>query len=264
MPNILSASGSPPRHIRDQLKKLEAHAEHLLDGILWLKERHAMFRPMLDKQVLDSRGASRKRHGFMTIRRTLFFSCVLDIANLCLDGDDRTSSITNIVRMLTRDPLLLSELRRKYSVWVSSHTAEEQADPDVMRSIRALEQENAAKRAAEFDQRYEHLLVLWESLQPEKTLLAFKEMRDKLLAHPGLIYEDRKHKPLDIGKMGLRWDDIGAMIDRMQGVTEAIGHVARAASFAWDHADEQHQRHAREYWAVDVEHTIVEEGTRSS
>lgn len=259
-----SASTSLPRPHRLQEQKLVAHAEHLLDGVLWLKERHAMFRPMLDKSVMDRRGAGKKRSGFMTIKRTLFFSCVLDIVNLCLDADDRTPSIVKIMKVLTDNPLLIAELRRKFSVWVSSPTEEEKADPDIMRSIRALEEKNTAKRAAQFDQRLQELRILWEALRDSEILSKLKEVRNKHVAHTELVYEGEKYRPVDLEKLGLKWDDISVVIGMMQGVTEAIGHVARAASFAWDHLDEQHQRHATEFWGEGAVHSTALEDARGS
>lgn len=223
-----------------------------------------MFRPMLDKAVMDRRGAGSKRSGFMTIKRTLFFSCVLDIVNLCLDTYTRTPSIVKIVKALEGNHLLIAELRRRSSVCVSSPTEEEQADPDIMRSIRAWENEYSAESAAQFDHWHRELWTLWEALRGSKILSTLKEVRDKYVAHTELADEDGKYKLLDFEKLGLKWDDISVVIGMMQGVTIAIGHVTRTAGFNWDHAEEQHQRYARGFWGEDAPHPTEGEGTRSS
>jgi hypothetical protein len=107
-----------PRMVRDQLKYLEGHTEHLLDGILWLKRKHSMLRPMMYKEISAWRGSERQQPGFMTLRMTLFFSCAQDIANLCLDEHRQTPSIVKIMDKLTGNPLTLEELRRRYSISV--------------------------------------------------------------------------------------------------------------------------------------------------
>lgn len=244
-----AAMQRPAPHLKGQLKKLEGQAEHLLDGVIWLKERYAVLRPMLEQAVIKSHGAGKKRFAFITIQKVLFFSCVLDVAKLCKDADDRTPSMQKIMNTITDNQPLLQELRRRCSQWVTNRTAEELADPHLMHSIKALEDRNVAERAAEFDQRYKKLLVQWQALLNSKTLEAFTTIRDKVLAHTQLFHADGKYTLLDIGEMGLKWTDLGPMIDEVQQVTELIEHVVRAASFTWDDMEKECYRDALDFWS---------------
>ena len=59
-----------------QIKKLEAHASHLLDAFIRLRERYSLLDPMLfDPDVPKARGSGIQARGFLTLRHSLFLSC---------------------------------------------------------------------------------------------------------------------------------------------------------------------------------------------
>lgn len=233
----------------ETLNYLEGHAGHLLDGLLWLKKKHTIFRPMMDKQVRAWRGAGRQQPGFITIHMTLFFSCALDIANLCQDHDKRTPSIKKVMSKLKKNPAVREELRRRYAATVFPVTNEEQKDEGHMAIIHDLEQQWAAEWEARFDREFEHLLALWKELEGSKPLESFKSIRNQLAAHTDLDYVDGVYKPkLDIGSLGLTWGDTTMIIDQMREIIELINQLVRRSGFNWDSLEEQNYQAATAFW----------------
>jgi hypothetical protein len=238
-----------PRHIKNDLKYLEGHAEHLLDGVLWLKRKHSMLRPMRYKEIIAWRGSGKQQPGFLTLRTTLFFSCAQDVANLCLDEHKQSPSILKIMTKLTENRQLLGELRRRYSISVFPVTEEERADPGHMAIIRDLEQQRTEERTADFDKLYRRLQTRWDSLACSRSLGSLKSIRDKLVAHTDLTFVGGVYKPLlDLKELGLTWDHLRLTIDRTRRVTELINQIVRGAGFAWDDLEEQHDQTAYAFW----------------
>ena len=81
-----------------QAEKLKAHASHLLDAFIRLRERYSLLDPMLcDPDVPKLRGSSASARGFLTLRHSLFLTCAQDIAKLTLDSDKRTPCIKGLM-----------------------------------------------------------------------------------------------------------------------------------------------------------------------
>jgi hypothetical protein len=96
--------------VPSRTQKYQAHAEHLLDSFIALRQRYAMLEPMLvDRSVAKTRGAGARQPGFKILRLSLFLTCAQDIAKLSLDADARTPSIRNIAAALD-DLSLLRDL----------------------------------------------------------------------------------------------------------------------------------------------------------
>lgn len=113
-----------------QIEKLEAHASHLLDAFIRLRERYAILEPMLfDQEVVKVHGSGKQAHGFNILRHSLFLSCSQDIAKLSLDSDERTPSVRNIVAKL-QDSELCKVLEDRYAIWVIP-SAEDETDPEM-------------------------------------------------------------------------------------------------------------------------------------
>ena len=113
-----------------QIEKLEAHASHLLDAFIRLRERYAILEPMLfDQEVVKVHGSGKQAHGFNILRHSLFLSCSQDIAKLSLDSDERTPSVRNIVAKL-QDSELCKVLEDRYAIWVIP-SAEDGTDPEM-------------------------------------------------------------------------------------------------------------------------------------
>lgn len=94
-----------------QITKLQAHTDHLLSCLLGLKEKYAFLRPMLfDDEVVKCYGNGERYRGFESIKYSLFYACVQDLARMTLDTDKRTPSIAGFITSMQANPQLLEEL----------------------------------------------------------------------------------------------------------------------------------------------------------
>lgn len=232
-----------------QTEKLEAHASHLLDAFLQLRQTYAILDPMLfDKTVVSIHGSGKRTRGFNVLRHSLFLSCAQDITKLTLDDDPRTPSLSNNIRALT-DDVLRNSLREQFAVWTIS-LAEEETDPEILEALRRMELREETQRRAQFDELYCEATALWAALSTSPTIKSFKTIRDKVSAHTEVRLVADKYQFVDIGTLGIKWGDIRATLEQMQRLVEIIGLLIRNAGFAWDSLDNQLKHASEGFWDV--------------
>jgi hypothetical protein len=232
-----------------QIERIQAHASHLLDAFILLRERYAMLHPMLfEQEVAKHFGSYERSRGFRTLRHSLFLSCAQDIAKLTLDNDKRTPSIGNIVGALD-DNTLCNSLRTSFSEWVIP-SIENETDPEIAAAIRMWEQQEAIDRGQQFDNHLSKAKALWGELSSNSSIKGFVTIRDKVSAHTEVRLVADKYQFVDIGELGIKWSDIKAAIELMQQLVELIGLIVRNAGFAWDMLDEQLDQSAKGFWRV--------------
>lgn len=230
-----------------QIEKLEAHASHLLDGFISLKEKYAILDPMLfDKEVINSRGQKVQARGFNILLNSLFLSCAQDIAKICFDSDKRTPSINNIVTHLA-ESALRGELKERYSVW-RIPSAEKESDPEIIAAIKRMEQREQSERSEQFDLHYKQLVDSWSALSGSKVLNSFLTVRDRVSAHTEVRYIADKYQLIDIGSLGIKWGDLKKTIGEIQELVEVIGYIVRNAGFAWELLEEQLTEASSGFW----------------
>lgn len=231
-----------------QIKKIQAHAEHLLKGFLILRERYEMLVPMLfDADVIKNHGTQTKYRGFICIKNNLFLFCCQDISKLCLDNDDKSPSIKTIVSRLQSQPALLKKLEDQYAVSYIDPPAGEKDTIVLAAFMRKMESEEAERRV-KFNELTSQLHTKWSTLSSSHILPKFKTIRDKAAAHIDVHLDNGKYQEIDIGALGIKWEDIGEMIFAMQDIVELIGLIVRAASFSWDDLDRQLKKIADGFW----------------
>jgi hypothetical protein len=233
-----------------QIDKLEAHASHLLDAFISLRQRYSILNPMLfDETVVATQGSGKRAMGFSILKHSLFLSCAQDIAKLTLDDDPRTPSLNNHIRALT-DDVLRRTLREQFAIW-KIPLAEDETDSEVLEALRRMELREEAQRRAQFDDLYCEATALWAALSTSPTIKSFKTIRDKVSAHTEVRLIADKYQFVDIGTLGIKWGDIKAAIEQMQRLVEIIGMLIRNAGFAWDSLDEQLKHASEDFWGVD-------------
>jgi hypothetical protein len=229
-----------------QVQKLEAHASHLLDAFILLRERYAMLDPMLfDKGVVETRGAKGRARGFNVLLHSLFLSCAQDVAKLSMDDDERTPSIRNLVRALADDGLR-GEFCKRYANWAISPVRE--TDPEILAALEKMQVKDQAERGKRFDELYCELTELWARLSTSTALKAFQTVRDKVSAHVEVRYSADKYQFVDVSTLGLKWGDLEDTIYTMQRLVELLGLVVRNAGFACEMLDEQLMTASQEFW----------------
>ena len=233
-----------------QSEKLEAHASHLLDAFIQLRERYAMLEPMLlDPRVSQQHGSGAQARGFLTLRNSLFLSCAQDIAKLTFDEDARTPSIKNLISALNKDPLLCVELQKKFAVW-KFPSVETEADPEIVSALKRMEHQKQTERSVQFDEILARARGAWATFSVESYLSGFLTIRDKITAHSEVLLVADKYQFVDFGTLGIKWTDMKSAIERMQSLVEDLGFVIRNAGFAWDMLDGQLTKASNAFWLV--------------
>jgi hypothetical protein len=231
-----------------QIEKFKAHAAHLLDDFIILRERYAMLAPMLfENAVVEKHGSGKRARGFNVLLNSLFLSCSQDVAKLSMDSDDKTPSIHNLLRYLS-DEKVKVELREQYSNHVI-YPIENEKDPEIIAALENGQQiRDKKERAQRFDQFYCELTDLWASMSTSDTIKAFRTVRDKITAHSEIKYVADKYQPFDVKNLGLKWGDLKSTLELMQRMVELIGMLVGNASFAWPILDDQLSAASNEYW----------------
>lgn len=228
------------------VKQLEAHVEHLLDGFITLRERYAILRPMLhDKDVVKNKGSKKQSRGFIIIRNALFLSCCQAIANLCFDKDVRCPSISQTMAKLENN-LLRAEFKEKFTEWTVPVTGEHKLE--VLKLLKLMEENEKIERAVDFDKHFQELLTLWASFSILESVLSLKKIRDKVAAHTDISLINGKYKLFDISSLDLKWDDIKDTISHMQVIVDSINLLVRNSSYYWEVLDKILCETVSDYW----------------
>ncbi|TAM48034.1 MAG: hypothetical protein EPN61_03990 [Burkholderiaceae bacterium] len=232
-----------------QIEKLEAHAGHLLDAFIRLREKYAMLEPMLfDPNTNKNRGSREQARGFQILRNSLFLSCAQDIAKLTLDADKRTPSIRNLVGALD-EVALVAELEERYAIWVIP-SVEEETDPEIAAALKRMEERERLERREQFREHLVNLRDLLVKLSSAPAMTGFLTVRDKVSAHTEVRFVADKYQLVDIGTLGIKWRDLRASIESMQQLVELIGFIVRNAGFAWESLDHQLSKASQSFWGV--------------
>lgn len=230
-----------------QVEKIEAHASHLLDAFICLRERYSLLEPMLfHREVPKLRGSGAQARGFLTLRHSLFLSCAQDIAKLSLDNDKRTPSIKNLIAALD-ETSCVRLLRERFAVW-HVPLAEDETDPEVIAALKRIELREANERRSQFDEILGRARNAWATLSRSAYMAGFLTIRDKVSAHTEVQHLADKYQFVDIGALGIKWSDMGDAIVLMQRLVEDIGLLIRNAGFAWDMLDDQLSKASNAFW----------------
>lgn len=244
-----AGGGMKSSQVKAKLFKLEAHASHLLDAFLVLRERYAMLHPMLFGVGVPERWGSGKRaRGYLILRHTLFLACCQDIAKVVMDDDKRTPSIKGLIGELDCH-LVRAALRKRYAE-VSPTLMDGEPDQELAGLLRAMDEREALERGVMFDRLYSDLVAAWADLSTSEAVKGYVTIRDKASAHAEVVMHDGVYSFFDVSTAGITWGDLRRTIASVQGVVELLGRVIRDAGFAWDMLDDQLARAADGFWDV--------------
>jgi hypothetical protein len=62
----------------------------------------------------------------------------------------------------------------------------------------------------------------------------YRTIRNKVSAHTEVQHVADKYQRVDIATLGVKWDDLPKILDKMQRLVELLGLLIRNACFAWD------------------------------
>lgn len=223
--------------MRQQVSKVSAHVETLLDLMLDAWGKWALLEPILkDRTTIAAWGGGKRGRALDGIRRSLMHVCILDIAHVAFEPDDRSPSVEKVLHDIA-NPSTLKLIKADFmAAWVGPKSASPDYD----------------ERLMEAESRFEADLALikeeWAKLERSAQLRSFKKFRDKNLAHVELMYEDGKYRQLKVSTLGIKWRDIGLILAELQTVVLGLNRLCRCAHLDMDDARQQFQQSAELFW----------------
>ena len=227
-----------------QHEKFAAHAEHLLDGYLGLREKWEMLAPVQSRVPTGVRVSVIA--GFRVLRRTLLFATILDAANLCSDRFETTPSLLNVAKALSVDAFR-KQARKAYAELAQLPPPDKAATPALAAALKRSSRERVSARGDEFDGKYAEFSSLWQQLQESEELRRVKNARDRVVAHNEVHFVTAQYAPVDLDALGLTFTDLSTVVTRMQTPIDLSQHLLRSAGFDWSSA-EPHYEAARQFW----------------
>lgn len=228
-------------------QKVTAQAEHLLDVFRALRGRFALLEPLLfDAEMIRRLGAKDRSAGLQLIRAALLESCVLEIAKIEHDGDDRSPSLAGLIASL-EDTKLCGALRESFAVWGLVPQAGE--DPAVIELLQKINEREENERRAKFNALVASLRTDYAELENSPALKSFRTMCDKLIAHNQLSFDGNEYKPLDVTSLGLKLGDLRVVIEALERLMDKVTLVFRNASFDFRLLRAQLKRDSDAFWS---------------
>jgi hypothetical protein len=223
--------------VRSQVTKLAAHVETLLDILLDAHARWEMLKPILnDRSVISAWGGGARASALDGIRRSLMHVCVLDIAHITLEPHKNSPSIGKVMIDIENE----STLKLLRSDFMAAWAGPKGSTPDY------------EQRSRDAAQRFERDLTVardgWSALKTSARLLSFKTFRDKNLAHVELMYDSGRYEHLKVSSLGIKWKDIGQILNEVDPIVLALNSVCRVAGFDLANAREQFAESAKLFW----------------
>jgi hypothetical protein len=218
--------------MQQQVEKLEAHVETLLDILLdAFAKWFVLEATLINKELITAVGSSRRLRGLDIVRRSLMQSCVQDIAHITLDPHKNVPSINKVVADLGT-PSTVELLRLKFiGFWAG------------------CDSNGRAEAQIKFEQNLESTRRHWSILQLSQELVAFKTLRDQQLAHVQLSLSEGEYERLDVHALGLKWRDIGLMLERIEPIVQSLNMLVRCAGMNMKDEKERFRQAAEIFWA---------------
>jgi hypothetical protein len=205
-----------------------------------------MLEPILfDEATIGRWGSGKRAHGLRLLTTTLVQSCVLGIAKIALDKDERTPSISKLVAALA-DERMVDGLREEFAIWHLAPTTGD--DAEVIALLQKMERREEEERRAQFNRHLAELLAGWSELSASAPLKSFGIMRNKLVAHSEIWHDGEKYRPVDITSLGLKFADLRTVITSLQRLIDLINLIYRNASFDFEMLDKQLNEAKNQFW----------------
>jgi AbiU2 len=109
---------------------------------------------MFGKQVVRTFGRGERYRGFDLIRKTVYFACLQDLANICFDKHDKTPSIRKLVEKLEL-PEVQHVLRQSYSQYPIER---QNADPHIRTALQTRRRKREKNLTKRFDRKLKKLI----------------------------------------------------------------------------------------------------------
>lgn len=199
--------------LNELITEYKGHLLHVTNAYHGLEEKYALLEPMLfDKTLVEKH----KNRGFEVLRQALFFSCVVDVVNIVVQkGGKRASSTEGIASIFCNQEIL-----------ISLHNAIVSADAFVGNP------EMQEKQSQDFWVNIGTTKTKIDCLLHSSQIKAFETIRDKRIAHLELKKSGENYELLDISTLGLKWNDIQAILAEIKTIIFNLNIIMTGVNLA--------------------------------
>lgn len=181
----------------------------------------------------------------MAIRHVLYWSFVQELVKIVADENCRVPSIHNLRDHLA-DRQVKTALQKKYSAW--GFPAKEADTPDANEFWKSIEMQHELDGQRAFELLYDKAMKDSEELLKSAALASMKEVRDKLLAHNELKFQDGSYRFIDIQSYGLKYGDERVLLEKASRVFDGFFALVSRATFEWDCFNAMIELDAKQFW----------------
>jgi len=196
---------------RRYLNKKRAQLKHLTLALHGLNEQYSLLEPMLFDEELVKKHSN---YGFTVIRQSLFFNCILDTVNL-VKRTKKGVSIESIADMFSEEVIMKT-------------LHDEIVYSDAFVGIPVLEQ----SQSEAFNKSVDDVKTAIEELLSSDEYESFKTIRNKRIAHIELKQVGDEYGLLDISTLGLKWEDLKVVIDKLSDIVSKLNVILTGVNIA--------------------------------
>jgi AbiU2 len=230
---------------KELIEKLKGHTDHIVGLYLLFAEKYALIDPMIfGKRVCRRFGSAEKGRGFDLIRKTLYYACLQDLANLCFDKHDKTPSICKLVQKLG-SPEVKAMLRQSYSQYPINT---QNSDPNIQASLERYRRKGEARLAKRFDRELKTVIQRWNKFEASPRAKSIQSIRDKITAHFELEKTEGKYAYVPVSRFGLLWSDLRKFIVELRPIIETLNSLVRNAGMDVTSTVAQYNEYGKRFW----------------
>jgi hypothetical protein len=230
-------------NVRTAIRKLEAHADHLLGYSFGLRRTFELLKPIATKGPTRSRRAQAiaAMHALCGI---LYRTCVQEVVVLAFDADGRSVSASKLIDALEK-PIIVATLRKQRVRW-EMPTDVDLAQDD-RQAVKAYEEDRQRELGEEFDAELAKLKADWAAFKSLDSVASFQVVRDKMAAHIELRLRDGTYEPVTLDEP-ISIDDLSQVLERFEDIVASLNQIIRGAGYSKTRAREQFERLAKRFW----------------
>lgn len=231
----------------EDFHRLQEHSERLFDLAISAWHRFKIVQPLLfDEDTINRLSNGRRRPGFQTLRHTLYWDLIKEIAKLTFDRDDRCPSIRTIVKTLQK-PGVRERLYTIYTVPMKS--GQIVGDPLSQEFLQGIEDEERRRLETEFDAIFDRVISGARQLFAAPQLLAYHRIRNKNIAHSEVEFVNGRYQFVEIKNLGIKYGDERAVLNAATEIVDDIFSIVKRTSFDWENSMEMFEEDALHLWS---------------
>ena len=227
---------------RDQLKRLEGHADALLGRVVGLHIQIGLVDPLLKdtEPLLPPPDHRRFSGGLIALRESVVRGCILDFVGSVADSDNRTPTLERLARDLEDAGVV--RVLRKGAELDAIH-----ALPDLREDSTFMDGERTTA-ITRFESQLSEFRTAWEAFAARSLTDELKKVRDKVIAHRELEKSEDSYRFVSPSGLDVSWAQFKEEALLLGELCELVGLVVLRAHFLFAHENEGFLDAGRGLW----------------